>query len=48
MSRPPHDEHGEEAAERMRDLADFLRALLRPMLIIAAAVAAVLAFIFVL
>lgn len=43
--RSPRDE---EAAERMRDLAGFLRSLLRPMLIIAAVVAAVLAFVFVL
>lgn len=43
MSRPRRDE---EAAERMRDLAGFLRSLLRPVLIIAAAVAAVLAFVF--
>lgn len=45
MSRPSRDE---EAADRMRDLAGFLRSLLRPMLIIAALVAAVLAYFFVL
>ena len=47
MSRPSR-EHDEAAAERMRDLAGFLRSLLRPVLIIAAVVAAVLAVIFVL
>lgn len=44
MSRPPRDRN---ASERMRDLGGFLRALLRPVLIIAAAVAAVLALVFV-
>ena len=47
MSRPSR-ESDEAAADRMRELAAFLRSLLRPMLIIAAVVAAVLAYFFVL